>query len=212
MLCRRSATTAQTLANEGRQIGWVDDFLRQLSDRAEQLLQTIVHEDARQPLEEFSQQLQDLVVRARRCVELDQLTRDETVPQLAACEQAATHARHEIGRELDLSPEQILRETGADPDQLISSAHQQLVSAKASLDRGAFIPAEASIKEVEHLIDETQSVVSRTRKELQEQPARRAELSQEASRLANEVNRCQRTLAELKREFCSRAARVSNGE
>ena len=56
--------TAQTLANEGRQIAWVDDFLRQLSDRAEQLVKMIATEDASQPLEEFSHQLQDLVARA----------------------------------------------------------------------------------------------------------------------------------------------------
>ena len=54
---------AQTLANEGRQIAWVDDFLHQLSDRARQLVQTILAEDASQRLAEFSQQLQELVVR-----------------------------------------------------------------------------------------------------------------------------------------------------
>ena len=197
--------TAQTLANEGRQIAWVDDFLRQLSERAEQLMRMIATEDASQPLEEFSHQLQDLVVRARRCAELDQITRNQTAPQLAACEKATTQAREQIAAELQLPPQQILRETGADPDQLLAGARQQLVSATASLDRGAFLPAEAAIKEVEHLVAESKSVIERTREGLRQQPTRRTELTRQSQKLADEAARCQSLFAQLKREFAPSA-------
>lgn len=197
--------TAQTLANEGRQIAWVDDFLRQLSERAEQLMRMIATEDASQPLEEFSHQLQDLVVRARRCAELDQITRNQAAPQLAACEKATAQAREQIAAELQLPPQQILRETGADPDQLLAGARQQLVSATASLDRGAFLPAEAAIKEVEHLVAESKSVIQRTREGLQQQPTRRTELTRQSQKLADEATRCQSLFAQLKREFAPSA-------
>ncbi len=197
--------TAQTLANEGRQIAWVDDFLRQLSERAEQLVKMIAAEDASQPLEEFSHQLQDLVARARRCAELDQITRSQTTPQVAACEKATAQAREQIGSELQLPPQQILREVGADPDQLLAGARQQLVSVTASLDRGAFLPAEAAIKEVEHLIAESQALIERTREGLRQQPTRRTELARQSQKLAAEAARCQSLFTQLKREFAAAA-------
>ncbi len=196
---------AQTLANEGRQIDWVDDFLRQLSERAELLMRTIVSDDADQLLEEFSQQLHDLVIRARRCVELDQTTRKKTAPLLASCEKATAEARQQIGQALNLPSERILREAGADPDHHLSTARQQLVSAGASLDRGAFLPAEAAIKEVEHLVAEAQQLIERTREGLQNQPSRRADLEREAAGLTDEVGRCQTLLGELKAEFAASA-------
>ena len=124
---------------------------------------------------------------------------------MAACETATAQAREQIAAELQLPPQQILRETGADPDQLLAGARQQLVSATASLDRGAFLPAEAAIKEVEHLVAESKSVIQRTREGLQQQPTRRTELTRQSQKLADEATRCQSLLAQLKREFAPSA-------
>ena len=133
------------------------------------------------------------------------MTRDQTEPQLASCEQITAQARQEIAAQLQLTPQQILRETGADPDQLLSAARQQLASATASLDRGACLPAEAAVKEVEHLVGEAQELIERTREEVRQQPSRRAQLTHEANSLSEEVARCQRLLTELKNEFASSA-------
>ncbi|MEW6161589.1 MAG: hypothetical protein AB1813_29510, partial [Verrucomicrobiota bacterium] len=193
-------------------VAWIDEALREASAAADALAQSAVAGSAAEAIEHY---VAALVRQSARVAEAERLETMRSGPTTLAIEQATRlvqSARTELGQALKLPPDQLLRETNADPSMRLREAGQQSAAAKAALDRGDVESASDALEESKRLTDEATAIVCATQREFGAYAEQVRTLRVETERLLGMTPSHELILHQLAEEYVSEVLQLGAGD
>ncbi len=146
----------------GRNIGWIEQEVRALGERADRALQQATSGPATDATISLESAIRDIGSRATRSAELAAEIRDRHRTGLTGCEQEVKSARERVASRLKLAASASLSEAGQHPGERLESAARQLVAAESALDRGDPLAATQAIAAGNDLVQQARQLVTST--------------------------------------------------
>lgn len=128
------------LADEIKQLGypgdWIDDDLAELTEWANQLMNIATERSILPEIEQVSERLAALQLKAETASTLARRIEQELAPSLQQQSAEVEQGRAELARQLNVPIARVLNEQGRDPDDWIAAAGKHLETARATLALG----------------------------------------------------------------------------
>jgi len=115
---------------------WMDVELKQRSQRANQLMEKATQQSIAPDIDQWKDSLDQLMGEAREAWTLATRIHEQTTPRLERLKNEIRDARVELGKQLQLPPEQILVEPNLNPDDALAIAERSLDAAATMLKQG----------------------------------------------------------------------------
>ena len=196
----------------GHGTAWVGDFLSELSQAAEEMATLGLRRQVAAEILGLGGELEKLEKRCGQAMALAKRLAGTAGKEIDEVRGAAERARSEIGAGLGLGSDQVLRETGLDPDVLIREADELRAAASLAIDRGGCDAAEAALDEVARLMKEGLDLVAMTRASFEGHAAEVEKRERETQSLAAGVGRHDVILNKLKSSYEASALELSAGD
>ncbi len=211
-LLPRARDAEKALAAQGIGTAWIGEALHQVSLEADQAVSAALERPAEKEIAALRQAIENLATAATEAVALDQLRREQALPQIAQATAAVREARAELGSALGLPPGETLREDGHDPTELLASAQAQLEAAIAALSRGDLSATRNALDSVEALTTQANHVVEATRRAFGDYAPAAEALEQEVRRIGARVPEHAATLAQIRQSYAPAVLGLGAGD
>jgi hypothetical protein len=208
----RAREAEKALAAQAIGSTWIGEALQQVSVHVDEAVSAALEQTAETEIAALEQAIGNLAKAATDAVALDQLRREQAMPQIAQTTAAVREARTELGLALELPAGETLREEGQDPTESLTSAQAQLEAAIAALSRGDLAAARNAIDSVGALTTQANQIVEETRRAFSAYAPAAAALEQEIRRIGGLVPEHAATLAQIRQSYAPAVLSLGAGD
>jgi len=206
------AAAAGRLQGAGRDAGWIEAAVTELSAQSEELASRAQRESVAREIREIGEGLNRLRERAEAAIALEESCQKELALAVEEAGAEVQRAREELGRDLGLPPGELLAESGRNPMESIGRARDQLAGARAALDRGDIEGGRDGLDAGLAAVAAARGIVEATRSARAARADAEAAWRAETDRLAAMLPEHERILDELLRGYEPAALRLGEGD
>ncbi|MCA9183020.1 MAG: hypothetical protein KDA51_16270 [Planctomycetales bacterium] len=115
---------------------WIDDDLREITTRANELMQLASERSIAPEIDEMVDRFSQLKNKAETSVELGQRIEEQLAPELQTLQARIEEGRKSLAQKLGTSIDRVLEEPNLDPDDWLATAQKHLETARSTLCLG----------------------------------------------------------------------------
>ncbi len=206
------AAAAGRLQGAGRDAGWIEAAVTELSAQSEELASRAQRESVAREIREIGEGLNRLRERAEAAIALEESCQKELALAVEEAGAEVQRAREELGRDLGLAPGELLVETGRNPTEAIGRAREQLEGVRAALDRGDLEGGRDGFDAGLAAVAAARGMVEATRSAWAARADAEAAWRAETNRLTAMLPEHEQILDELLRDYEPAALRLGEGD